>query len=137
MRSFIIAAALAVTGAAGFASKADAQFYLNTFTPGGGLVISAGTGFYPGLYAGGLYPAYYAEYKSGTVSTFLGTGETHGLDGKKLGEAKATEKAKRTPAQGRVDVFRGRAHHRNFCVMDQHRAIRGNRGQVTTIHQID
>jgi len=59
MRSFIVAAALAVTGAAGFASKADAQFYLNTFNPGGGLVISAGSGFYPGLYGGGLYPASY------------------------------------------------------------------------------
>ena len=62
MRSFVVAAALAVTGSLGLANKADAQFYLNTFTPGGGLVISAGTGFYPGLYAGGLYPAYYAEY---------------------------------------------------------------------------
>jgi len=58
MRSFVVAAALAVAGAAGFANKADAQFYLNTLTPGGGLVISAGTGFYPGLYSGGLYPSY-------------------------------------------------------------------------------
>jgi len=60
MRSFIVAAALAVTGALGFAGKADAQFYLNTLTPGGGLVISAGTGYYPGLYSGGLYPAAYS-----------------------------------------------------------------------------
>src|SRR5690242_13486077 len=62
MRSFIVAAALATTGALGFAGKADAQFYLNTLTPGGGLVISAGSGFYPGLYSGGLYPSAYSGY---------------------------------------------------------------------------
>jgi MFS family permease len=43
--------------------------------------------------------AYYQEFKSSTPSTFLGIGETYGIDGKKLGEAKATPPDKRTPAQ--------------------------------------
>src|SRR5262249_23033611 len=44
-------------------------------------------------------PAYYQEFKSSTPSAFLGVGETYGIDGKKLGEAKATASEKRTPAQ--------------------------------------
>lgn len=80
MRSFIVAAALALAGSAGFASKADAQFYLNTLTPGGGLVISAGSGYYPGLYSGGLYPGYsygYGGYPLGLnygLNSYYGSG---------------------------------------------------------------
>ena len=76
---------------------------------GGIGMISAGVLGGPGLgYANDRFagqqlarnnPIVYQEFKSGTPSTFLGTGETFGLDGKKLGEAKATPEGQRTSAQ--------------------------------------
>ena len=44
-------------------------------------------------------PAVYQQFKSDTPSRLLGLGETYGLDGKKLGEAKATPPSQRTAAQ--------------------------------------
>ena len=59
MKSFIVAAALAATGALGFASKADAQVYVSTYTPGGGFVVSTG---YPWGYGTYNYPSYSWSY---------------------------------------------------------------------------
>jgi hypothetical protein len=63
MRSLVVAAALAVTGALGFADKADAQVYVNTYSPGGGLVLSIGGGYgYPGWAGYNTNPSYYWWY---------------------------------------------------------------------------
>jgi len=44
-------------------------------------------------------PVAFAEYRSNTPSTLLGYGEVHGLDNKKLGDAKAVDPSKRTEGQ--------------------------------------
>jgi MFS family permease len=76
---------------------------------GGIGMLSAGVFGGPGLgYANDRFageelkksnPIVYEEYAAATPSTFLGAGETHGLDGKKLGDAKSTPREQRTPAQ--------------------------------------
>lgn len=59
-----------------------------------GLVGSPGLGYAKDRFAGEELqksnPALYAEYKAETPSKFLIFAETHGLDGKKLGDAKAS-----------------------------------------------
>src|SRR6185437_14181344 len=47
-------------------------------------------------------PAVYQEYKSSASSSFLGMGSITPIDGKKLGDAQAVDKDKRTPAQQAV-----------------------------------
>jgi len=68
-----------------------------------GLIGGPGLGYTNDRFAGEQLaqknPAVYQEFKSQTPSTFLGVGETFGLDGKKLGDAKATAADKRTIAQ--------------------------------------
>jgi MFS family permease len=63
-----------------------------------GLVGSTGLGYAKDRFAGEELqkdnPAIYSEYKAATPSKFLFFGEAHGLDGKKLGEAKAAIAAK-------------------------------------------
>jgi MFS family permease len=70
-----------------------------------GLLGSAGLGYAKDRFAGDTLSstdsALYAEYKSDTSSKFLIFGETHGIDGKKLGEAKDAGD-KRTDAQKKV-----------------------------------
>jgi hypothetical protein len=63
MRSFVVAAALAVVGAAGFADRADAQVFFNRY-PGGLSLSIGGYGYYPGLYGYSGYPSYYSGYYS-------------------------------------------------------------------------
>src|SRR6266446_3276246 len=71
-----------------------------------GLVGSAGLGYAKDRYAGEelqkANPALYAQYQAQTSSKFLIFQEVHGLDGKKLGEAKQTPKDLRTPEQATV-----------------------------------
>jgi hypothetical protein len=61
MKSSIVVAALAVTGALGFANTADAQVYVNTYPGGLGVSIGNGYGYSPGWY-GYSYPSYYSWY---------------------------------------------------------------------------
>ncbi|MBX7123763.1 MAG: MFS transporter [Opitutaceae bacterium] len=72
-----------------------------------GLVGSTGLGYAKDRFAGEELqkdnPAIYSEYKAATPSKFLFFSEAHGLDGKKLGEAKAAIAAqKATDAQKAV-----------------------------------
>jgi MFS family permease len=68
-----------------------------------GLIGGPGLGYTNDRFAGEQLkkndPAAYQQYVAQTPSSFLGMGETHGLDGKKLGDAQAVPPAQRTPAQ--------------------------------------
>jgi MFS family permease len=68
-----------------------------------GLVGGPGLGYANDRFAGqqlaSTNPAAYEQFKAETPSRLLGLGATYGLDGKKLGDAKATPEAQRTPAQ--------------------------------------
>jgi MFS family permease len=68
-----------------------------------GLVGGPGLGYANDRFAGQQLsqnnPAVYQQYKSDTASRLLGMGETFGLDGKKLGDAKAAAPELRTPDQ--------------------------------------
>lgn len=68
-----------------------------------GLIGGPGLGYTNDRYAGEQLklnnPVAYQQFVAQTPSSFLGMGETHGLDGKKLGDAKAIPVAQRTPAQ--------------------------------------
>jgi hypothetical protein len=71
-----------------------------------GLIGSAGLGYAKDRFAGEelqkANPALYAQYQAQTSSKFLIFQEVHGLDGKKLGEAKQPAKDLRTPEQATV-----------------------------------
>jgi len=71
-----------------------------------GLIGSSGLGYAKDRFAGDelqkANPAVYAQYKAETPSKFLFFGEVHGLDGKKLGEAKQVATEQRTPDQQAV-----------------------------------
>jgi len=71
-----------------------------------GLIGSPGLGYAKDRFAGEelqkTNPALYAQYKAETPSKFLFFGEVHGLDGKKLGEAKQVATEQRTPDQQAV-----------------------------------
>ena len=68
-----------------------------------GLIGGPGLGYANDRFAGQQLekksPLVYQEFKAQTPSRFLGLGETYGLDGKKLGEAKAAPAGQRTPDQ--------------------------------------
>jgi hypothetical protein len=82
---------------------------------GGVGMLSAGLIGGPGLgYANDRFSGkdlaqtpYYADYRASTTSSFLGQGETYGIDPKKLGDAqKAAAEKKATPAQqAAVDAY--------------------------------
>jgi MFS family permease len=71
-----------------------------------GLIGGPGLGYANDRFAGEQLaksnPAIYQQFRSETPSTFLGAGETHGLDGKKLGDAKAVAPDKRTASEQAV-----------------------------------
>jgi len=68
-----------------------------------GLIGSPGLGYAKDRFAGEelakANPALYAQYKAESPSKFLFFEEVHGLDGKKLGDAKAVPADQRTPEQ--------------------------------------
>jgi len=72
----------------------------------GGLVGSAGLGYAKDRFAGeslnSSNPALYAQYKAEKPSGFLFFAEANGLDGKKLGEAKAAKPEARSADQKAV-----------------------------------
>jgi hypothetical protein len=72
-------------------------------TLAGGLIGTPGLGYANDRFAAQQLeqknPIVYQQFKSQTPSRLLGFGETHGLDGKKLGDAKATPAGQRTADQ--------------------------------------